>query len=61
MLGDPSFAQDKVRIAYVGPSLSNLPLLAAKETGIFARHKLDVEILAINVAALSRGVGRRGA
>jgi ABC-type nitrate/sulfonate/bicarbonate transport system substrate-binding protein len=34
-----------VRIAYVGPSLSNLPLLAAKETGIFARHKLDVEIL----------------
>ena len=44
-LGDPSFAQDRVRIAYVGPSLSNLPLLAAKETGIFARHKLDVEIL----------------
>jgi NitT/TauT family transport system substrate-binding protein len=44
-LGVPSFAQDRVRIAYVGPSLSNLPLLAAKETGIFARHKLDVEIL----------------
>jgi NitT/TauT family transport system substrate-binding protein len=44
-LGVPSFAQDRVRIAYVGPSLSNLPLLAVKETGIFARHKLDVEIL----------------
>ena len=34
-------AQDKVRIAYVGPSLSNLPLLAANETGILARHKLS--------------------
>ena len=44
-LGVPSLAQDRVRIAYVGPSLSNLPLLAAKEVGIFARHKFDVEIL----------------
>jgi hypothetical protein len=34
-------AQDKVRIAYVGPSLSNLPLLAANENGILARHKLS--------------------
>ena len=58
-LGDPSFAQDRVRIAYVGPSLSNLPLLAAKETGIFARHKLDVEILLLtsqlSAVALSAG------
>ena len=58
-LGDPSFAQDKVRIAYVGPSLSNLPLLAAKETGIFARHKLDVEILLLTsqLSAVALGAG----
>ena len=58
-LGDPSFAQDRVRIAYVGPSLSNLPLLAAKETGIFARHKLDVEILRLTsqISAVALGAG----
>ena len=58
-LGDPSFAQDRVRIAYVGPSLSNLPLLAAKETGIFARHKLDVEILLLTsqLSAVALGAG----
>jgi len=58
-LGVPSFAQDKVRIAYVGPSLSNLPLLAAKETGIFARHKLDVEILLLTsqLSAVALGAG----
>ncbi len=57
--GDPSFAQDKVRIAFVGPSLSNLPLLAAKETGIFARHKLDVEILLLTsqLSAVALGAG----
>ena len=58
-LGVPSFAQDRVRIAYVGPSLSNLPLLVAKEIGIFARHKLDVEILLLtsqlSAVALSAG------
>jgi len=48
-----------VRIAYVGPSLSNLPLLAAKETGIFARHKLDVEILLLTsqLSAVALGAG----
>ena len=58
-LGDPSFAQDRVRIAYVGPSLSNLPLLAAKETGIFARHKLDVEIVLLTsqLSAVALGAG----
>ena len=58
-LGVPSFAQDRVRIAYVGPSLSNLPLLAAKETGIFARHKLDVEILLLTsqLSAVALGAG----
>ncbi len=57
--GESSFAQDKVRIAYVGPSLSNLPLLAAKETGIFARHKLDVEILLLTsqLSAVALGAG----
>jgi ABC-type nitrate/sulfonate/bicarbonate transport system substrate-binding protein len=58
-LGVPSFAQDRVRIAYVGPSLSNLPLLAAKETGIFARHKLDAEILLLTsqLSAVALGAG----
>ena len=58
-LGVPSLAQDRVRIAYVGPSLSNLPLLAAKETGIFARHKLDVEILLLTsqLSAVALGAG----
>ena len=48
-----------MRIAYVGPSLSNLPLLAAKETGIFARHKLDVEILLLTsqLSAVALGAG----
>src|SRR5580765_2832820 len=58
-LGVPSFAQDRVRIAYVGPSVSNLPLLAAKETGIFARHKLDAEILLLTsqLSAVALGAG----
>jgi ABC-type nitrate/sulfonate/bicarbonate transport system substrate-binding protein len=53
------FAQEKVRIAYIGPSLSNLPLLAAKETGIFSRHKLDVEILLLTsqLSAVALGAG----
>ncbi len=42
---DPAQAQEKIRIAYVGPSLSNLPLLAAKELGTFARNGLHAEIL----------------
>ena len=56
---DGSFAQNKVRIAYIGPSLSNLPLLAAKETGIFSRHKLDVEILLLTsqLSAVALGAG----
>ena len=56
---DGSFAQDKVRIAYIGPSLSNLPLLAARETGIFLRHKLDVEILLLTsqLSAVALGAG----
>jgi ABC-type nitrate/sulfonate/bicarbonate transport system substrate-binding protein len=52
-------AQDKIRIAYVGPSLSNLPLLAARELGIFSRNKLDVEILLLTsqLSAVALGAG----
>jgi NitT/TauT family transport system substrate-binding protein len=52
-------AQDKVRIAYVGPSLSNLPLLAAKELGGFARQGLEVEILLLTsqLSAVALGAG----
>jgi NitT/TauT family transport system substrate-binding protein len=52
-------AQEKVRISYVGPSLSNLPLLAAKELGIFSRNKLDIEILLLTsqLSAVALGAG----
>jgi ABC-type nitrate/sulfonate/bicarbonate transport system substrate-binding protein len=58
-LTDNLFAQDKVRISYVGPSLSNLPLLAAKELGIFSRHGLEVEILLLTsqLSAVALGAG----
>jgi ABC-type nitrate/sulfonate/bicarbonate transport system substrate-binding protein len=53
------YGEDRVRIAYIGPSLSNLPLLAAKETGIFARNGLQAEILVLtsqlSAVALSAG------
>jgi NitT/TauT family transport system substrate-binding protein len=54
-----SFAQNKIRIAYVGPSLSNLPLLAAKELGAFARQGLDVEVLLLTsqLSAVALGAG----
>jgi len=40
-------AQERVRIAYIGPSLSNLPLLAAKESGAFAKNGLQAELLVL--------------
>lgn len=54
-----SFAQEKIRIAYIGPSLSNLPLLAAKQMGAFARQGLDVEILLLTsqLSAVALGAG----
>jgi ABC-type nitrate/sulfonate/bicarbonate transport system substrate-binding protein len=57
--GPALLAQDKVRIAYVGPSLSNLPLLAAKELGGFARQGLEVEILVLTsqLSAVALGAG----
>src|SRR5262247_96232 len=58
-LGNEVGAQEKVRISYVGPSLSNLPLLAAKELGIFSRNKLEVEILLLTsqLSAVALGAG----
>ena len=44
-LGDLHSRKTKFALPTSDLSLSNLPLLAAKETGIFARHKLDGEIL----------------
>ena len=54
-----SVAQEKIRIAYVGPSLSNLPLLAAKQMGTFARQGLDAEILLLTsqLSAVALGAG----
>src|SRR5262245_27605807 len=58
-LGNEVGAQEKVRSSYVGPSLSNLPLLAAKELGIFLRNKLEVEILLLTsqISAVALGAG----
>lgn len=57
--GHRVFAEEKIRIAYVGPSLSNLPLLAAKQMGAFARQGLDAEILLLTsqLSAVALGVG----
>src|SRR5258706_12664532 len=53
------FAQEKIRIAYVGPSLSNLPLLAARELGTFSRNGLQAEILLLTsqLSAVALGAG----
>ena len=42
-----SDVQERVRIAYIGLSLSNLPLLAAKESGAFAKNGLQAELLVL--------------
>jgi ABC-type nitrate/sulfonate/bicarbonate transport system substrate-binding protein len=58
-LGGSLYAQEKIRIAYIGPSLSNLPLLAAKESGAFAKNGLQAELLVLtsqlSAVALSAG------
>ena len=43
--GGGLFAQDKVRIGYIGLSLSSLPLLAAREQGFFARNGIQAELV----------------
>jgi NitT/TauT family transport system substrate-binding protein len=47
LISERSFAADKVRVAYVAPSVSlSLPWIA-KESGILAKHDLVAEILLI--------------
>jgi NitT/TauT family transport system substrate-binding protein len=52
-------AQERIRIAYVGPSLSSLPLLAARELGTFSRNGLQAEILLLTsqLSAVALGAG----
>jgi NitT/TauT family transport system substrate-binding protein len=38
-------AQEKIRIGYIGLSLSSLPLLAARELGIFSKNGVLAEVL----------------
>lgn len=38
-------AQDKVRIGYIGLSLSSMPLLAARDLGLFAKNGIQAELL----------------
>ena len=40
-----SLAQEKIRIGYIGLSLSSLPLLAARELGFFAKNGIQAEVL----------------
>src|SRR6476619_2897950 len=47
LLGGRSFAADKVRMAYVAPSVSLALPWMARETGILTRHDLVAEILLI--------------
>lgn len=45
--GAAAWAADKVRIAYVSPSVTQAIPWIAKETGLLARHDLTAEILLI--------------
>jgi len=38
-------AQDKIRIGYIGLSLSSMPLLAARDLGMFAKNGVQAEVL----------------
>lgn len=55
----PSFAQEKIRVGYIGLSLSSLPLLAARELGIFAKNGLQAEVLLLNfqLSAIAMSAG----
>src|SRR5262249_31923565 len=55
--GDPAV---RLRGAWCAPTGAQSPLWAAKQSGIFARHRLDVEVVYVqgsdaNLAALLRG------
>lgn len=45
LLLSPAVAQDKIRIGYIGLSLSSMPLLAAREQRVFAKNGLQAEVL----------------
>ncbi|HEX2930234.1 MAG TPA: hypothetical protein VHV54_10995, partial [Candidatus Binatia bacterium] len=38
-------AQDRVRIGYIGLSLSSMPILAARDLGFFAKNGVQAELL----------------
>jgi len=38
-------AQEKIRVGYIGLSLSSLPLLAARELGTFSKYGVQAEVL----------------
>ena len=46
-LGFPTAAaaQEKIRIGYIGLSLSSMPILAARDLGIFAKNGIQAELL----------------
>src|SRR5262245_43306748 len=44
-VGGGLLAQDKVRVGYIGLSLSSMPLLAARDLGFFAKNGIQAELL----------------
>ena len=38
-------AQEKIRIGYIGLSLSSMPILAARDLGMFAKNGIQAELL----------------
>ena len=52
-------AQQRVRVAYIGASGSQVPLWLAIDLGLFKKHGLDVEAVHIRGCSRYHGVDRR--
>ena len=54
-----ALAQEKIRVGYIGLSLSSLPLLAARELGTFSKNGIQAEVVLLtfqlSAVALSAG------
>lgn len=52
-------AQEKIRIGYIGLSLSSMPLLAARDLGLFAKNGVQAEVLLLTsqLSAVALNVG----
>src|SRR5262245_1824373 len=55
----PTLAQEKIRVGYIGVSLSSVPVLAARELGYFSKHGLQVEnvLLTFQLSSIAMSSG----